>query len=84
VAAAVVGGGAVAVLGEEDHLILPGVGVEGPAVAEDDGPSFAPVLKIDLRAVLRRDGVLCFASAVFRRDGTHRFASFVSITPRAY
>ena len=44
VAAAVVGDAAVAVGGQEEHLVVPGVGVERPAVAEDDGLSRAPVL----------------------------------------
>ena len=52
VAAAVVRDAAVAVRGEEHHLVFPGVGAERPAVAEDDRLSRAPVLVVDLRAVL--------------------------------
>ena len=51
--AAVVGDGAEAVRGDEHHLVVPGVGVERPAVAEDDGLSAAPVLVEDARAVRR-------------------------------
>ena len=39
---------------EEDHLSLPTIGTERPAVAEHDRLSCAPVLVIDLRAVFRR------------------------------
>ena len=46
--------------------------IERPAVAEDVGLSFAPVLKIDLRTVLHRDRARCFAlGGVLRRDGAH-------------
>ena len=55
VAAAVVGDAAVAVRRQEEHLVLPGVGAQRPAVAEDDGLPGAPVLVVDLRAVFRGD-----------------------------
>jgi len=42
--ATVVGDRAVAVGGQEDQLRFPGVGIERPAVTEDDGLSCAPVL----------------------------------------
>ena len=45
-----------AVLGEEQHLAVPGVGVQRPAVRERDDRALAPVLVVDLGAVLRRDG----------------------------
>jgi hypothetical protein len=87
VAATVVGDGAVAVLGQEEHLILPGVAIERPAVAEDYGLSFTPVFVIDLGAVFGRD-----PGAALGRVRLHRPTSlFVggcrlafSITPRAY
>ena len=41
--AAIVSDDAVTVLAEEEHLGVPGVGVEGPAVREDDGLAGAPV-----------------------------------------
>jgi hypothetical protein len=41
---AVVGDGAVALRGHGDELVVPGVGVERPAVAEDHGLAPAPVL----------------------------------------
>ena len=56
-AAAVVGDAPVAVRRQEEHLRLPGVGGQRPAVAEDDGLSAAPVLVVDLRAVLGLDRV---------------------------
>jgi len=52
VAAPVMGDAAVAVAGQEDHLRLPAVGIQGPAVAEDDGLAAAPVLVMEFDAVL--------------------------------
>jgi hypothetical protein len=54
VAAAVMGDHPVAVLGHEQHLAVPGVGAERPAVGEDDRPTLAPVLEEDARTVFRR------------------------------
>src|SRR5712691_10872085 len=54
-AAPVVGYDAIAVLEEEQHLRVPIIGRQRPAVAEHDGLTFAPVLVEDLNAVLRRD-----------------------------
>ncbi len=54
-AAPVMGDAAIAVRGEEEHLVLEGVGAERPAMAEDDRLSRAPILVIDLGAVLGRD-----------------------------
>ena len=76
VAAPIVGDRSVAIVRQEDHLRLPGVGVEGPAVAEDDGLPFAPVLEVDPGAVFRRDRARRFSSAVFRGECGHAFASF--------
>src|SRR5260221_5277885 len=55
VAAPVVRDATVAARGEEEHLVFEGVRAERPAVAEDDGLALAPVLVVDLGAVLRRD-----------------------------
>jgi hypothetical protein len=55
VAAPVVRDDAVALLREEQHLAVPVVRGQGPAVREDDGLARAPVLVEDLRAVLGRD-----------------------------
>ena len=52
-AAPVVGDDAIAVLEEEQHLRVPIIGRQRPAVAEDDGLPLAPVFVVDLRAVLR-------------------------------
>src|SRR5262249_9927851 len=41
--------------GQKEHLVFPGVRAQRPAVAENHGLSAAPVLVIDLRAVLSRD-----------------------------
>ena len=54
-AAPVVGYDAIAVLEEEQHLRVPIIGRQRPAVAEHDGLTFAPVLIIDFRAVFGGD-----------------------------
>ena len=52
VAAAIVGNAAESIVGKELHLVVPGVGGEGPAVAEDDGLTGAPVFVVKAGAVL--------------------------------
>src|SRR5450759_2183995 len=52
-AATVMGNAAIALGGQEQHLCLPAIRTEGPAVAEYHRPSCAPVLVIDLRTVFR-------------------------------
>src|SRR3989440_9424943 len=54
-AATVMGDRAIAMGGHEDQLVVPIVGIERPAVAEDDGLPRAPVLVIDMGAVLCGD-----------------------------
>src|SRR5512133_3256070 len=54
-AAPVMGDDAIAVLEEEQHLGVPVIGRQGPAVAEHDGLTASPVLVEDLRAIRRRD-----------------------------
>src|SRR6202522_3729004 len=51
VATSVVGDDAIAVLEEEQHLDVPIVGRQGPAVAEDNRLANSPVLVKDLRTV---------------------------------
>src|SRR5215510_11157595 len=51
VAAPVMGDDAQAVRGQEEHLVLPGIGRERPAVAEHDRIAGPPVLVVDLRSV---------------------------------
>jgi hypothetical protein len=41
----------VAILGEEEHLILEGVRRQRPAVTEDDRLSRSPVFVVNLRAI---------------------------------
>ena len=53
--ATVMGNAAIAVGGQEQHLSLPAIRIERPAVAEHHRLSCAPVLVVDLRAVFRRD-----------------------------
>src|SRR5947208_263914 len=47
-ASSVMGDNAIAVFEEEQHLCVPVIGRERPAVAEDDGLSFTPVFIIDV------------------------------------
>ena len=44
-----------AVLREEQHLAVPSVGVQRPAVRERYDRAFSPVFVVDLRAVFGRD-----------------------------
>src|SRR5882762_4361304 len=55
-AAPVMGYDAIAVLEEEQHLRVPIIGRQRPAMAEHDGLTFAPVLVEDLNAVFGGDG----------------------------
>jgi hypothetical protein len=48
VAAAVMGDAAVSVGAYEEHLVLPGVRAQRPAVAEDDGLALPPVLVVEV------------------------------------
>src|SRR5262245_2332933 len=42
---------------EEEHLVLPRIGIQGPSMAEDDGLARSPVFEVNPRAVLRREPV---------------------------
>src|ERR1700694_4175700 len=53
--APVVGNDAIAVLEEEQHLRVPIIGRQRPAVAQHDGLPFAPVLVVDFRPIFRRN-----------------------------
>jgi len=57
VAAAVMRDAAEAVGGQEVHLVLEGIRREWPPMAEDDGLPCAPVLEVNLRAVLGDEAV---------------------------
>ena len=68
-AAAVMGDDAIAVIEEEQHLIVPVIGRQRPAMAEHDGLTFAPVLVEDLNAVFclhRAHGVPTLAAVAGR------------------
>src|SRR5882724_576686 len=52
VTASVMGDDAIAVIQEEHHLRVPIVGAQWPAVTEDDGLAFAPILVVNLCAVV--------------------------------
>ncbi len=54
-AATVMGDGAIAMGGHEDQLVVPGVGIERPAMAEDDRLPRAPVLVKDRGTILCGD-----------------------------
>ena len=47
---------AVALAGQEEHLIFKGVRVDAIRVVKDNGLPFPPILKIEFRAGLRSDG----------------------------
>src|SRR6266436_2174065 len=62
--APVVGYDAIAVLEEEQHLRVPIIGRQRPAMAKHNGLTFAPVLVVDLRSIFRRNcrhGMFSFA-----------------------
>src|ERR1019366_6783835 len=61
-ATTVMGDRAIAVGCQEDHLSLPAIGIQWPAVAEHDGLSCAPILVVDLGAVFGCDRTHCLAS----------------------
>src|ERR1019366_7348563 len=61
-ATTVMGDAAIAVGCQEEHLSLPTIGIQRPAMAEHDWLSRAPVLVVDLRAVFRRNRTHCPAS----------------------
>src|SRR5262245_10230256 len=70
--AAVVRNDAIAVPEKEQHLRVPVVGRQGPAMAEYDGLAFPPVLVKDVNAVFCRNrshGSLPFALTPFDRPG---------------
>src|SRR5690349_852276 len=53
--APVVGYDAIAVIEKENHLVVPIIGGEWPAVAEHDRLTFPPVLVVNLRSIFGRD-----------------------------
>ena len=63
-AAPVVGDHAEALAEEEQHLRVPIIGRERPAVAKHDGLTIAPVLVINLRAVFGCDRAHSFKNGV--------------------
>src|SRR5439155_166634 len=72
-AAPVVGYDAIAVLEEEQHLRIPIIGRQRPAVTENDGLTRAPVLEIDLCSIFGGGRVheflsLCLFDFVLKRN----------------
>src|SRR5882672_2143998 len=64
--AAVMRDATVAARGQKKHLVFKSVRAEGPAMAEDDGLSRAPVFEVDLRSVFGGDRVhVVFSFLVF-------------------
>ena len=55
-AAPVMGDGAESLLGEVEHVGIPRIRVERPAVRKGDNWTLAPILVENFGAVLRRDG----------------------------
>src|SRR5882672_7667356 len=68
VAAAVMGYDAIALLEEEQHLRVPVIGRQRPAMTENDGLTFAPVLVKNLRAVLGCDRTHVLYSSMIASD----------------
>src|SRR5699024_3176311 len=56
VSSPVMGDRAVAIRGEEEHLRLPTIRVEGPPVAEDHWLAAPPIFEVDRRAVPGQEG----------------------------
>jgi hypothetical protein len=78
VAAPIMGYDAIAVLEEEQHLRVPVIGAQWPAVREHDWLSRTPVLEVDLRSVLNGDSVhFWFSCLVVRRSRTARLCSLL-------
>ena len=69
VAAAIVGNHAIALLEDEQHLVIPIVARQRPAVAEHDGLTLAPVLVEDFDAVFCLDGAHGRLGVQFRGEG---------------
>jgi hypothetical protein len=57
VASAVVGNGAIAFLGEKQHLRVPRVRIQWPSMREHHGWSSSPVFEVDFRSVFRGDRI---------------------------
>src|ERR1700685_156140 len=57
VASAVVGNGAIAFLGEKQHLRVPRVRIQWPSMREHRGWSSSPVFEVDFRSVFRGDRI---------------------------
>src|ERR1700739_4388798 len=74
----VVGYDAIAVLEEEQHLRVPVIGAQWPAVREHDWLSGTPILEVDLRSVLNCDSAhFLFSWFVVRRSRTARLCSLL-------
>jgi hypothetical protein len=67
VAAAVMGYDAIALLEKEQHLRVPVIGRQRPAMAENDGLTFTPVLVKDLCAVSSCDRTHVLYSSMIAR-----------------
>jgi len=75
VAAPVMGDTAEAARREKPQLVVPGIGIERPAMREHHRLARAPILVIDLRAILCRDAAHRACSCRCASDAAHvRFA----------
>jgi len=59
-------------LREEQHLDIPGVGIQRPAVRECHDRAFAPILIIDLSTIFRCNCAHMFLLSVFLIDVVHK------------
>jgi hypothetical protein len=71
VATTIMGDNAIAMLQEEQHLIVPMVRAERLTMAEDNRLSVAPVLIKDCRAILRGSSCSYFFLFPYRRRSRH-------------
>jgi len=69
--APVVGYDAIAVLEEEQHLRVPIIGRQRPAVRENNRLTSSPILVVDLRSV-------------FRCDRAHKILSFFTVSLKLF
>src|SRR6267378_2642698 len=78
--APVVGYDAIAVLEEEQHLRVPIIGRQRPAVAENNRLSLTPVLVVDLRSIFRcdrRHGMFSFLAVSTQTSSIDSFSDTV-------
>ncbi len=70
-----------AVLCKEEHLSVPHVGIQGPAVRERNGRASAPILVVNLRSIFRGDSThKTLSFFLLCRSRNFKFAEFTVVT----